>query len=123
MRLLIVQAGTHPAGIQTGACPAGIHTGACPAGIVLLGTPRVSGGLLPSVRYRRTGIQSAAHVLPGGRCRIAVAFDCLVDQFAWCLQFARLRVALADRGQLALELLELYLQLAQRLGDLLVHVP
>jgi hypothetical protein len=32
-----------------------------------------------------------------------------------------LRIALSDRSQLALELLKLQLQLAQRLCDLLVH--
>jgi hypothetical protein len=52
-----------------------------------------------------------------------LALHCLIDQFAGCLQLARRRVAAPDRGQLALKLLELQLQLAQRLGDLLVHGP
>src|ERR1700722_1344467 len=95
--------------------------------MVLLGAGCLSCGLLPSVRYRRAGIRSGvrpcACVLPSGAQRIAVAFDRLVDQLALRLQFARLHVALADRGQLALKLLELDLQLAQRLGHPLVRVP
>ncbi len=54
---------------------------------------------------------------------LAIALHGLIDQLARSVRLALRGLAVADRGQLALELLELELQLAQRLCDLLVHVP